>query len=98
MAGLVGDDSERILNPDVVTVSMTKTVLDRSASSLNQWSHFFQDPSGVLQMKMVGPGLGISSHFFRRITHYRPKILAHECAPVVTGSLCRVDDSRTGGE
>src|SRR5262245_42678271 len=98
MAGLVGDNFEGILNPNIVTVSMTKTVLYRAASLFNQWSHFFQDPSGVLRMKMVGPGLGISGHFFGRITHYRAKIFANESASVVTRSLRRVNDSRTSGE
>ena len=97
VACLVGDDSESVLDPDVVPVSMTKTILDRAASSFNQRTHFFQNPRGVFRMQMVRPAFRISSHLNGRIAHDVPKILADKCAGIVARCFRCVNDRWTNG-
>src|SRR5262249_4693719 len=98
VACLVSDDSEGVLNPDIVPVSMTEAVLDRSEERRVGKECSFQNPRGVVRMKMVRPALRIGSHLNGRIANDVTKILADKCAGIVARCFSRVDDRRINGE
>ena len=97
-AGFVVDNSECVLDPDVMSAAMPEAVLDRSPSALDQWPHLLKHSGSVLGMEMAGPAFRIGRHLVRRITHDRPEILADKGAGKIARGLGRVDDGRAYGE
>src|SRR6516225_2495349 len=98
MAILVIDNFERVLNPNVVSISMTESIVERPPAFLYKWRHFVHNAGDVIRVQMVRPALRIGSHLNRRIAHDVPKVLADKCAAVVAGCFRRVDDRWTYGE
>ena len=94
----VFDDFERVLNPNVVPISMTESIIKRPAAFLYERSHFLNNPGGVIRVQMVRPALWIGNHFNRRIAHDVPKIVTDKRAGIVARCLRCVDDRRTHGE
>src|SRR5262249_9675784 len=92
------DNFERVLDPNVVPISMTESIVERPAAFLYERRHFLNNPSGVIRVQMVRPALRIGNHLNRRITHDVPKILTDKRAGKVARCFSRVDDRWTYGE
>src|SRR6516162_10005599 len=92
------NDFERVLNPNVVSISMTESIIKRPASFLYERSHFLNNPGGVIRVQMVRPALRIGNHLNRRIAHDVPKIVTDKRASIVARCLRRVDDRWTREE
>ena len=97
-SGVVIDDLEGVLDPDVMPVAMAKAILDAAAAPADQRQHLAEGSRRVLGMEMIGPALRIGGHLLRRVAHDRAEIFAHEGAGIIAGRLGGVDDGGTYGE
>ena len=95
----VWHDREAVLDPEVVTAAMPKTVLDRPSSSDDQLFDLPEDVLGVLRMDVLGPEGRVVAHLPRQIAHDRRQVLTDEPAGIaVLGLRGGVDDRWAGGD
>ena len=62
LAGIIVNDFERVLDPNVVPVSMPEAVLNRSATALHQRTHLLEYTIDIVRVQSLWPKLGILEH------------------------------------
>ena len=83
MAGVVIDDLEGVLDPNVMPVAVPEAIFDGSAAAPDQRKHLAECPRSVIRVEMIGPALGVCGHLLRPISHDGAQILADEGAGVI---------------
>src|SRR4029077_17557717 len=83
MAGVIVDDLEGVLDPNVMPVAVPEPIFDSSAAAPDHRKHLAERPRGVIRMEMIGPALGICGHLLRPISHDGAQILADEGAGII---------------
>src|SRR4029078_134434 len=98
MAGIVVDDLQGVLDPNVMPVTVAEAIFDAAAAAPDQREHFAEGPRSVIGVEMIGPALGVDGDLLRPISHDGAQVLAAEGAGVVAGGLGGVDGGGTSGE
>ena len=83
MAGIVVDDLEGVLDPNVMPVTVAEAIFDASAAAPDQRKHLAEGPRSVIRVEMIGPALGVGGHLLRPISHDGAQIFADEGAGVI---------------
>ena len=83
MAGVVVDDLEGVLDPNVMPVAMAEAIFDAAAAAPDQREHLAEGPRSVIGVEMIGPALRVGGHLLRPISHDGAQILADEGAGVI---------------
>src|SRR5262249_30975693 len=89
-------DGQSVLNPDVMSVAMAKTVLQGAAALADQPVHLGEHAASIVGMQALDPELLVVAHLPWRIAHDRIQIVTDECAGVIAADLRGVDDGGAG--